>query len=346
LRRVIREEISRRGTITVVMAELNGMRQYRRTYGQSAANRLPREIGDWLSEKQPLSFNCGEDAFAIVLRGGSREKARRIALQLQNTVEKISAASTVPVSVASGFTVTAASGEDPDIVLDAARAAVEEARERIRAGDTAKEPGYRAVEDLYAGWGDQIPGFVTALVEAAEIRVPTLGSHMRTVSRLAGRIGAAMGLSAEDRQTLIIGGMLHDIGKIGISDSIMLKSGPITAEEYHAMKQHPVMGAKMLEGVPELASAIPAIKYHHERFDGRGYPEGLKGEEIPLAARVIFVADAFDSMVRGRSYRPGISAGDALREVDNNSGTQFDPRIVRALWQTLSQPRGRSEVAN
>lgn len=346
LRRVIREEISRRGTITVVMAELDGMRKYRRAYGQSAANRLPREIGDRLSERQTLAFICGEDSFAVVLRGGSRERARRTALQFQNIVAKITAASTVPLSVVTGFTTTAPTGEDPDIVLDAARAAVEEARGRIRAGGSGEEPGYRAVEDLYAGWGDQIPGFVSALVEAAEIRVPALGAHMRTVSRLAGRIGAVMGLSSEERQALIVGGMLHDIGKIGLPDSIMFKSGPLTAEDYRVMKQHPMIGAKMLEGVTELSSAILAVKHHHERFDGHGYPDGLRGEEIPLVARVVFVADAFDSMVRGRPYRSGISAGDALREIDNNSGTQFDPRVTRALWQTLSQSSGRSDVAN
>ena len=156
-----------------------------------------------------------------------------------------------------------------------------------------------------------------------------------------------MDLPDRELENLATGALLHDVGKIGIPDAILQKSGHLNSEEYEIMKQHPLLGARIVESLEELVPALPAIKHHHERFDGRGYPDGLRGEQVPLTARVTFVADAFDSMVRNRVYRHCIPAAEALKEVVRNSGSQFDPEVVEALTEIIQGTDGwRSEQAN
>ncbi len=131
------------------------------------------------------------------------------------------------------------------------------------------------------------------------------------------------------------------MGKIGVPDTVLHKPGRLTAEEYEVMKRHPVLGVEIVSPVKELAVALPVINHHHERFDGTGYPDGLHGEDIPMVARVAAVADAFDSMIRDRPYGYGMSEEAALKEVEDNSGTQFDPRIVRTLREVLEDAGDR-----
>jgi HD-GYP domain-containing protein (c-di-GMP phosphodiesterase class II) len=142
-------------------------------------------------------------------------------------------------------------------------------------------------------------------------------------------------------EALTSGALLHDVGKIGIPDRILQKAGRLTEDEYAEIKRHPVLGVSILTPATELASALPVVKHHHERFDGKGYPDGLRGEDIPLIARIVSVADAFDSMIRARPYGYGISRKAALREIEENSGTQFDPRIVKALLEVVYAPGDR-----
>ena len=136
-------------------------------------------------------------------------------------------------------------------------------------------------------------------------------------------------------QALIVGGLLHDVGKIRVPDTVLHKPRRLTAEEYEVMKRHPVLGIEIVSPIKELAVALPVINHHHERFDGTGYPDGLRGEDIPLVGRVVAVADAFDSMIRDRPYGYGMDEEAALKEIEDNSGTQFDPQIVRILREVL-----------
>jgi putative two-component system response regulator len=125
------------------------------------------------------------------------------------------------------------------------------------------------------------------------------------------------------------------VGKIGVPDPILQKPGRLTDDEFEVIKRHPVLGAQMLASIEELTPAAPVVRHHHERFDGRGYPDGLRGEDIPLMARIVSVADAFDTMIRGRPYGYGISRATSLEEIEKGSGTQFDPRVVRALLEVV-----------
>jgi len=137
--------------------------------------------------------------------------------------------------------------------------------------------------------------------------------------------------------SLEVGALLHDVGKIGVADAILRKPGPLSAAEYVDIKAHPEVGKRMLHGISYLESAIPGMMYHHERYDGQGYPDQLAGLEIPLAGRIMAVADAFDAMTSDRPYRRAMSPQAAVAELERGAGTQFDPEVVAAfirVWQS------------
>lgn len=144
-------------------------------------------------------------------------------------------------------------------------------------------------------------------------------------------------MSETDLDVLRLGALLHDIGKIGLSDEILRKPSALTVEEFEQIKRHPALGARILRQVPFLAPHLPIVELHHERPDGRGYPFGLRDAEIPLAARIVHVADAFDAMTSARAYRPARGAAEAVIELQGHSGTQFDPGAVDALVLMLPE---------
>jgi putative nucleotidyltransferase with HDIG domain len=155
--------------------------------------------------------------------------------------------------------------------------------------------------------------------------------HSRRVQQLALAVGRELNLSREELELLGHAALFHDIGKLGIPDAILLKPSALTDEEWVIMASHAAEGASIINRLGFLSDAVPAIRHHHERFDGGGYPEGLVGEDIPLGARIIHVADAFDSMLTTRVYRPARPAEEALEELRRNAATQFCPRCVAAL---------------
>lgn len=159
--------------------------------------------------------------------------------------------------------------------------------------------------------------------------------HSTRVAYYATLIAKEQGLSDQEILELEFAALFHDVGKIGIADSILKKPGRLTAEEYEEMKKHPVNSANILQHFKPFAGLVPAVRHHHERYDGRGYPHGLKGEEIPLFSRMILVADTFDAMTSTRPYRKGLPYATAYAELMELSGTQFDPEVVRAFIRAM-----------
>jgi putative nucleotidyltransferase with HDIG domain len=178
-------------------------------------------------------------------------------------------------------------------------------------------------------------GAIRALAAALDARDPYTAGHSDRVSVLSVAIGRTLSLSADDLEVLRLGALLHDIGKIGVPDDVLRKPSALTAAEFDTIKQHPVLGARILRSVPFLARHIPIVELHHERPDGRGYPVGLRGDGIPLAARIVHVADAYDAMTSARAYRGARPSGDALRELWRCAGTEFHAEIVGALATAL-----------
>jgi putative nucleotidyltransferase with HDIG domain len=174
----------------------------------------------------------------------------------------------------------------------------------------------------------QALGTLQALSAAVDEKDSYTARHSLGVTNWAHLIGVAAGLTPVEQATLERAGLLHDIGKIGVPESVLLKPDRLTEEEFAQIRQHPEAGARILETIPFLDDIVNVVRYHHERWDGRGYPEGLAGEQIPYLARVLAVADAYDAMTTDRPYREAISADEARRELLACSGSQFDPDVV------------------
>jgi putative nucleotidyltransferase with HDIG domain len=175
---------------------------------------------------------------------------------------------------------------------------------------------------------------IQVLAQAVDARDPyTIGHNLR-VSRFAVAAATFMAWPEEKVHLVELAGILHDIGKIGISDTILLKKGPLSKAESRDMKRHPEIGAKMISGIEFLQPVIPFILYHHEMWDGNGYPYGLKGTDIPEEGRLMAVCDAFDAMLTSRPYRKGLKPESALQELVRKKNQQFDPEFVQALMSS------------
>ncbi|MCP4580601.1 MAG: response regulator [candidate division Zixibacteria bacterium] len=176
---------------------------------------------------------------------------------------------------------------------------------------------------------------VEALASAIEARDQYTAGHTNRVWKITMEIARTIGWQDSKIKELRMGAVLHDIGKIGVPDAILNKQGPLTNEEHDIMKIHPEMGVRMVEKVNFLKPALPYILYHHERWDGNGYPQSFKGEEIPVEGRLLSVVDTFDAITSDRPYRKGRSVKEAVAEIKRNSGTQFDPAIVDAFIKAI-----------
>ncbi len=172
---------------------------------------------------------------------------------------------------------------------------------------------------------------ITVLAQAVEMRDPYTGGHTVRVTSYSQLLARALKVSDEDFQLIRIGTPLHDIGKIGIDDAILRKPDRLSPEEYEKMKTHATLGAEILETVPDLKPVIPIVRSHHERWDGKGYPDQLAGETIPRLPRIVAVADSFDAMTSDRPYRKGMPTEEAFKDVQNQSGRQFDPECAAAF---------------
>lgn len=178
---------------------------------------------------------------------------------------------------------------------------------------------------------------IAALMFALEARDPYTEAHTGRISDMALALAVAMQVPVDVRKAVKLGAILHDVGKIGISDTILSKTGPLTEDEWAIMRTHPEIGERMLEKIDFVRPALPIIKHHHERWDGGGYPSGLQGEMIPVGARIVAVCDAFDAMTSDRPYRRALPAEEASRRLLASAGTQFDPACAALLVDVISK---------
>lgn len=190
--------------------------------------------------------------------------------------------------------------------------------------------GYvKAISDSYRS---RFEGIVKGIIAALELKDPYTRGHSERVAYYALTLAQRLQKYNEDElEAFYYSCLLHDVGKVSLPDSILTKPGKLTPEEYEIVKQHPVVGSEAIKDIEKLPNSIDVIRYHHERWDGQGYPDGLEGEEIPLLARVVAIADAFDAMTSDRSYRKAISPEEAYNRILEAEGTQFDPELVQVF---------------
>jgi putative nucleotidyltransferase with HDIG domain len=186
--------------------------------------------------------------------------------------------------------------------------------------------------------------FVETMAQALDARDPYTAGHSLRVAAYSHLLARAMGLSEQDAEEIRVAAQLHDIGKIGIPDAVLQKPGLLTAEEYGLIKLHPQIGRKILEKVARFESLLAVVELHHENHDGTGYPYGLVGHNVPIAARIVHVADAFDAMTTTRSYRSALGLRSATREIERSAGRMFDPVAARVFLKLIAQ--GQIEIGS
>ena len=188
--------------------------------------------------------------------------------------------------------------------------------------------------ELYDEHDELLVGFVRSLVSTLDAKDPYTRGHSERVALLARRLGQQIGLETSDLEDIYLSGLLHDIGKVGVDDRILAKPGQLTEDEFRQIQQHPMIGYQILCQLRNLAQILPGVRHHHEAFNGKGYPDKLKGEGIPLMARIIAVADSYDAMVSDRPYRKGMPI-ERLEEIfRRGAGEQWDPRVIEAYFQS------------
>jgi putative nucleotidyltransferase with HDIG domain len=199
---------------------------------------------------------------------------------------------------------------------------------------------------LYQELKEQNRQTIEALAEAIDARDAYTYGHSRQVTRYALRLAELLGLEDDTIALLDYACLLHDIGKIGVRDYVLLKPGPLSNEEFAVMKRHPQIGVRIIERIHGLQATLPTIRHHHERFDGKGYPDGLQGAAIPIEARIVAIADAFEAMTSERAYRPAMDTETALQILLDGSGKQWDPQLVELFIQMIRSEGARLKLAD
>ncbi len=317
-RRFLEAELSRldeqdRLPMTLVMGDLNGLKMTNDAFGHFAGDDLLRKTAAILKKsfrQEDIISRYGGDEFVILLSNTTSQTAESLIKKALGKIRESKSGKGI-LSVSFGWDTKTAKDQSIAQVL-------KNAEDNMYKRKLLERPSIRSAT-------------VSAIVKTLYEKNSREEAHSKRVSELSSAIGQAMGLPESEINKIKSAGLLHDIGKITISNEVLEKNGPLTPPEWGEIKRHPETAYRILSGVAEMADLADTVRQHHERWDGKGYPRGLKGEEITFAARIICVADAFDAMTSERPYRCGMPVQEAREELCRQAGTQFDPEVVRVF---------------
>ena len=330
------------GVFSLIILDLDNFKAFNDNYGHVAGDKLRKEIGGVLKgtiRSTDQSFRYGGDEFAILLPNTPIDAAIQVADRVRRRVATDVKAGHISITVSLGLANWPADGVAADEILAAADGALYRAKREggnrcYCVSGTLLELEDKPVRQMDDKNGDTMSA-IFALAETVDAKEHYSESHWKKVRENATCLATALEFEADEIHQLETSALLHDIGKISISEKILNKRDPLTAGEWEVIKTHPQVGVNIASRAPELAPCLPGVLHHHERYDGTGYPIGLKGEEIPLEARILAIADAFSAMTTVRSYSDALSTEEALEELKRGAGTQFDPKLVEIFHSAI-----------
>ncbi len=323
--------------VTVCLVDIDDFKKINDRFGHPSGDRVLAQVSSRLRQGGE-AFRLGGDEFAVLLPGHGEEAALAAGNSIVDRIAGMKLEHVGSVTVSAGIATYPAHGVGRDELIRLADSALYWAKERGKNRVRLYRPDVVELAELkrLAAGPDRAARYRAAasLAKAVDARDAYTGSHSQRVSELAARIALQLGADAELVELTRLAASLHDLGKLAVPEEILRKPGPLTDPERMVLERHPQIGFRMLEslGVDPVAEWV---LHHHERWDGTGYPDGLHGDSIPLGARIIFVADAYDAMTSERVYQRQLSDDEALRELARCAGTQFDPEVVAAFAADL-----------
>jgi two-component system cell cycle response regulator len=307
--------------LLLAIFDLNGFKSYNDTFGHPAGDALLIRLAENLQsslEGLAVPYRLGGDEFCV-LATLERDPADTVVATAERALSEHG----------EGFAVTCSHGS---ILLP---------DEADNAGEALRLADQRMYADKKAGRLSAGEQMTDVLLKVLAERSADLGEHLGVVAELTGLVGRELGLSSDEVATIVQAAALHDVGKVAVPDAILDKPGPLDAHEWEFIRQHTLIGERILSTAPALSAAAQLVRASHERIDGSGYPDGLAGAEIPLGARIICVCDAFDAMTCARPYRTTpLSVEGAIAELRGGAGSQFDPRVVEAFCSVIEARGG------
>jgi diguanylate cyclase (GGDEF)-like protein len=319
--------------LSVGTIDIDGFRGLNVSHGLAVGDAILRAAGRVITEltrANDFVARSQGDEFMLLMTdtdsAGAKQCIDRILLELEAT-----AAGPISCVSASAGISTWQRPQTPEQLLEVARRGVERARADGGGRAAVISSGVDDVSPQDDTRRDAIVGLATTLLE----RDRYTGDHSEAVVKLTVRVAEALALNPDEVARVETAALLHDVGKVGIPDSILHKDGPLDDNEWVLMKEHPVIGERILRAIPGLGGVARIVRHEHERWDGDGYPDGISGDQIPIGSRIILACDAYHAMTSDRPYRKAMSHGDALKDLRKNAGTQFDPQVVEALLGCL-----------
>jgi diguanylate cyclase (GGDEF)-like protein len=312
-------------SVLLVVFDLDGFKAYNDTFGHPAGDALLRRLGERLHDAvagRGDAYRMGGDEFCVLASVDEEASDALLADAVAALTEH-----------GDGFTVASSHG------------AIRLPGEAHTTAEALRLADHRMYARKSTGRTSAARQTTDVLLRVLAERQPALGEHLDGVAALCERVAARAGLPADEVPALVQAARLHDVGKAAIPDEILNKPGPLDEGEWAFMRRHTVIGERILAVAPSLTRAAAIVRSSHERFDGRGYPDGLAGEAIPLGARIVFVCDAYDAMLSDRPYRSALPIAAALAELRRCAGTQFDPQVVEALCAVVAEESALAPVA-